>query len=340
MDDRASWLVYEVDHFAHGGVSGEPATTTSPGLMIEGSSGSRAVSSACGPGWPDRRATARRTRPGSAEDGPKSRLSWPCICAPAGFEPATCGLGTLQSRRLFDQVRHGEGGLSGTLITKPFQKLRTRVVADAAGRGACQRVVGALAWRTVAGVATANGGVGNRGACPVHHDRRRAGTKPPESLRVYLYSAFSLNSEGERDARFEKRMAKNCLMLGDLDRERIADIDRRLGPQARRFAAGRDYREPDPDRRSRFGAVGDRRRCDRGRRVAAAVQDASATKGCANKAERRRSFSAEPGRDGRGDRCDRHATARQQDLPGDDSRRLLRLVPQSHLHAIACSLGI
>ena len=26
-------------------------------------------------------------------------------------------------------------------------------------------------------------------------------------------------------------MAKNCLTLGDLDRERIADIDRRLGPE-------------------------------------------------------------------------------------------------------------
>ena len=40
---------------------------------------------------------------------------------------------------------------------------------------------------------------------------------------------MSPNTESERDARFEKWMAKNCLTLGELDRERIADIDRRLG---------------------------------------------------------------------------------------------------------------
>ena len=55
------------------------------------------------------------------------------------------------------------------------------------------------------------------------------GAKPPDGLRVYLQSALSPNTEGERDARFEKWMAKNCLTLGELDRERIADIDRRLG---------------------------------------------------------------------------------------------------------------
>ena len=55
------------------------------------------------------------------------------------------------------------------------------------------------------------------------------GAKPPEGLRVYLYSALSPNAGGERDARFEKWMARNCLTLGELDRERVADIDRRLG---------------------------------------------------------------------------------------------------------------
>ena len=53
------------------------------------------------------------------------------------------------------------------------------------------------------------------------------GAKTPEGLRVYLYTALAPGSE--RDAQHEKWMAKNSLTLGDLDRERIADIDRRLG---------------------------------------------------------------------------------------------------------------
>ena len=55
------------------------------------------------------------------------------------------------------------------------------------------------------------------------------GAKPPEGMRVYLYSALSPGSEGGRDAQFERWMAKNCLSLGELDRERLADVDRRLG---------------------------------------------------------------------------------------------------------------
>ena len=55
------------------------------------------------------------------------------------------------------------------------------------------------------------------------------GAKPPEGLRVYLQSALSPNAECGRDARFEKWMARTCLTLGELDRERIANIDRRLG---------------------------------------------------------------------------------------------------------------
>jgi len=53
------------------------------------------------------------------------------------------------------------------------------------------------------------------------------GAKTPEGLRVYLYTALAPGSE--RDAQHEKWMGKNSLTLGDLDRERIADIDRRLG---------------------------------------------------------------------------------------------------------------
>jgi integrase len=56
-----------------------------------------------------------------------------------------------------------------------------------------------------------------------------SGAKAPEGLRVYLYTALAPGSEAARDAQHEKWMAKNSLTLGDLDRERIADIDRRLG---------------------------------------------------------------------------------------------------------------
>ena len=55
------------------------------------------------------------------------------------------------------------------------------------------------------------------------------GAKTPEGLRVYLYTALSPHSEGGHDARLEKWLARNCLSLGELDRERVADIDRRLG---------------------------------------------------------------------------------------------------------------
>lgn len=54
------------------------------------------------------------------------------------------------------------------------------------------------------------------------------GAKTPEGLRVYLYSALSPDSEGEREAPYEKWLAKNCLALGELDRERIAEIERQL----------------------------------------------------------------------------------------------------------------
>lgn len=55
------------------------------------------------------------------------------------------------------------------------------------------------------------------------------GVKTLERLRGYLCSALSPDSEGGRDVRYERWMAKYCLPLGELDRERIAEIDRRLG---------------------------------------------------------------------------------------------------------------
>ena len=54
--------------------------------------------------------------------------------------------------------------------------------------------------------------------------------KPPDGLRVYLYTALAPGSESHRDDRFEKWMTRHCLSLGDLDldRDRIAGIDRKL----------------------------------------------------------------------------------------------------------------
>jgi integrase len=55
------------------------------------------------------------------------------------------------------------------------------------------------------------------------------GAKAPVGLRAYLYAALSPNPDDRRDSEYEKWMAKNCMPLGELDRERIAEIDRRLG---------------------------------------------------------------------------------------------------------------
>ena len=54
------------------------------------------------------------------------------------------------------------------------------------------------------------------------------GAKPPEGLRVYLYTALTPNSGSGRDVKWERWMTRHCLTLGDLDRDRIADIDRKL----------------------------------------------------------------------------------------------------------------
>ena len=54
------------------------------------------------------------------------------------------------------------------------------------------------------------------------------GATPPEELRVYLYTALAPGSEAHWNIVLERWMARHCLTLGELDRERIADIDRRL----------------------------------------------------------------------------------------------------------------
>ena len=55
------------------------------------------------------------------------------------------------------------------------------------------------------------------------------GVTAPDGLRVYLYTALAPGTDAGRDAQHERWMTRHCLTLGELDRERIADIDRRLG---------------------------------------------------------------------------------------------------------------
>ncbi len=56
----------------------------------------------------------------------------------------------------------------------------------------------------------------------------RAGAKPPDGLRVYLYTALAPGTDSHLDVVLERWLAKNCLTLGELDRDRVADIDRKL----------------------------------------------------------------------------------------------------------------
>ena len=53
--------------------------------------------------------------------------------------------------------------------------------------------------------------------------------KPPDGLRVYLYTALAPGTDSRLDAPFERWMARHCLTLAQLDRDRIADLDRKLG---------------------------------------------------------------------------------------------------------------
>lgn len=52
--------------------------------------------------------------------------------------------------------------------------------------------------------------------------------KVPDGLRVYLQTALRPDASGPRDDPFEAWMTKHCVALGEFDRQRIADIDRRL----------------------------------------------------------------------------------------------------------------
>ncbi len=52
--------------------------------------------------------------------------------------------------------------------------------------------------------------------------------KVPDGLRVYLQTALRPDAPGPRDDPFEAWMTKHCVALGEFDRQRIADIDRRL----------------------------------------------------------------------------------------------------------------
>ncbi len=50
----------------------------------------------------------------------------------------------------------------------------------------------------------------------------------PEGLRVYLYTALGPGSDAGWDVTLERWMGRHVMTLGELDRERVADIDRRL----------------------------------------------------------------------------------------------------------------
>ena len=55
------------------------------------------------------------------------------------------------------------------------------------------------------------------------------GAKPPDGLRVYLQSALAPGTDGGHSMQHERWMTRHCLTLRELDRERVADIDRKLG---------------------------------------------------------------------------------------------------------------
>ena len=56
-----------------------------------------------------------------------------------------------------------------------------------------------------------------------------AGAKPPDGLRVYLHTALAPGTDDSHNVLQERWMDKHCVTLGELDRERVADIDRKLG---------------------------------------------------------------------------------------------------------------
>ncbi len=52
--------------------------------------------------------------------------------------------------------------------------------------------------------------------------------QPPDGLRVYLQTALGPSASAKREKKYEQWMTKNCLSVGALDRECIANIDRHL----------------------------------------------------------------------------------------------------------------
>ncbi len=56
-----------------------------------------------------------------------------------------------------------------------------------------------------------------------------AGAKPPAGLRVYLHTALAPGTDSGHNVLHKRWMDKHCVTLGELDRERVADIDRKLG---------------------------------------------------------------------------------------------------------------
>ncbi|MGH9155595.1 MAG: tyrosine-type recombinase/integrase [Acidimicrobiales bacterium] len=57
----------------------------------------------------------------------------------------------------------------------------------------------------------------------------RDGATPPAGLRRYLQVALSPVSEHDRDDHLEAWLVTNCLSLAEIDRERVAELDRQLG---------------------------------------------------------------------------------------------------------------
>ena len=57
----------------------------------------------------------------------------------------------------------------------------------------------------------------------------RDGATPPENLRRYLQAALAPATEPDRDDYLEAWLVSNGLSLAEIDRERVAEIDRQLG---------------------------------------------------------------------------------------------------------------
>ena len=56
--------------------------------------------------------------------------TWSFLAPPVGIEPTTCGLGTLRSGRVFDQVKPVGGDRLAKVFPKPSHKCRPLPVRD------------------------------------------------------------------------------------------------------------------------------------------------------------------------------------------------------------------